>query len=216
LSGATSDQHLYFLYGKGRNGKSVFINVLTALFGTYAKTVDPSTLMETKRSGGSASGDIARLDGCRFLSSNEIQGNGFFNEELLKRLTGGDQITARSIYKSDFQFTPQFKLFMCGNNLAVIKGRDEGIWRRIALIPFCAHIETPDPYLESKLKGELSGILNWALEGWKMFQSDGEKLTMPAVVINASTEYRVDMDILGRFFFEYLEQCLTWKGLSLE
>jgi len=95
LSGLTTDHRLYFLYGNGKNGKSVFINILSALFGQNGISIDPSSLMELKRTSGQASGDIARLAGKRFISSNELPNNGMFNEEFVKRITPGDTTVAR-------------------------------------------------------------------------------------------------------------------------
>lgn len=199
LSGLTTDHRLYFLYGNGKNGKSVFINILSALFGQNGVSIDPSSLMELKRTSGQATGDIARLAGKRFISSNELPNNGMFNEEFVKRITSGDTTVARQLYKSDFEFTPVGKLFISGNNQPIIRGRDEGIWRRMTLIPFDAKIASPDSFLEQKLKQELPGILNWAIEGWKIFAGNGMKLITPQIIIEATAQYRNEMDILARW-----------------
>jgi len=199
LSGLTIDHRLYFLYGNGKNGKSVFINLLSALFGQNGVSIDPSSLMELKRTSGQATGDIARLAGKRFISSNELPNNGMFSEEFVKRITSGDTTVARDLYKSDFEFTPVGKLFISGNNQPIIRGRDEGIWRRIALIPFDAKISSPDSFLNQKLKQELPGILNWAIEGWKIFAGNSMKLITPQIIIDATAQYRNEMDVLARW-----------------
>lgn len=205
LSGLTTDHRLYFLYGNGKNGKSVFINILSALFGQNGLSIDPSSLMDLKRSAGQASSDISRLVGKRFISSNELPNNGMFNEEFVKRFTAGDTIVARDQYKKDFEFTPVGKLFISGNNQPIIRGRDEGIWRRMTLIPFDAKITSPDIFLDQKLKNELSGILNWAIEGWKIFLLNNKKLKTPDIIVNATAQYRMDMDILSRWRNECLQ-----------
>ena len=208
LSGLTTDHRLYFLYGNGKNGKSVFINILSALFGQNGVSIDPSSLMELKRTSGQATGDIARLAGKRFISSNELPNNGMFNEEFVKRITSGDTTVARQLYKSDFEFTPVGKLFISGNNQPIIRGRDEGIWRRIALIPFDAKISSPDSFLDQKLKQELSGILNWAIEGWKVFSGNDMKLNTPQIIIEATKQYRNEMDVLSK----WKNDCLKLDG----
>lgn len=211
LSGVMTDQRLYFLYGNGKNGKSVFINILSALFGQNGLSIDPSSLMDLKRSSGQASGDIARLAGKRFISSNELPNNGMFNEELLKRITSGDEVVARQLYKNDFQFSPVGKLFISGNNQPIIRGRDEGIWRRMTLIPFDAKIEAPDKFLDQKLKQELPGILNWAIKGWEIFASNNHALITPLNIEEATLEYRNEMDILARWKNDCLKVHATKK-----
>lgn len=213
LSGLTTDHRLYFLYGNGKNGKSVFINILSALFGQNGLSIDPSSLMDLKRSAGQATGDIARLVGKRFISSNELPNNGMFNEEFVKRFTAGDTIVARPVFGKDFEFTPVGKLFISGNNQPIIRGRDDGIWRRMTLIPFDAKITSPDIFLDQKLKNELSGILNWAIEGWKIFLLNNKKLKTPHIIVNATAQYRNDMDILARWKNDCL-QPVAFEKLS--
>ena len=214
LSGLTTDHRLYFLYGNGKNGKSVFINILSALFGQNGVSIDPSSLMDLKRTSGQANGDIARLAGIRFIASNELPNNGMFNEEFVKRLTSGDTTVARQLYKAEFEFTPVGKLFISGNNQPIIRGRDDGIWRRIALIPFDAKITSPDEFLDRKLRQELPGILNWAIKGWEMFLHNNSKLLTPSVIVKASLEYRNEMDILARWKSDCLKPDVN-KKLSL-
>lgn len=214
LSGLMTDQRLYFLYGNGKNGKSVFVNTLANLYGQNGLSIDPSSLMDLKRSSGQANGDIARLVGKRFISSNELPNNGMFNEELIKRITSGDTTVARKLYKSEFEFAPVGKLFISGNNQPIIRGRDEGIWRRITLIPFDANIPSPNRFLDAMLKEELPGILNWAIEGWKIFRNNNMELTTPDIIKNATEQYRNEMDILARWKNDCLKPDAN-KKLSL-
>lgn len=211
LSGLMTDQRLYFLYGNGCNGKSVFVNTLSALFGQNGLSIDPSSLMDLKRSSGQASGDIARLVGKRFISSNELPNNGMFNEELIKRLKSGDTAVARQLYKSEFEFLPVGKLFISGNNQPIIRGRDEGIWRRMTLIPFDAKITVPNRFLDATLRNELPGILNWAIEGWKIFLNNKSSLIRPEIIENATLQYRIEMDILSRWKDECLKPDVNKK-----
>jgi len=121
---------------------------------------------------------------------------------LIKKITGNDQITARFLYGEYFNFTPTFKIYMATNHKPVIKGTDHGIWRRIMLIPFTTTIpkEKQDKSLEEKLKNEASGILNWLLEGTLRWRREG--LAAPAVILNATDEYRGEMDVIGNFINE--------------
>jgi len=111
-------------------------------------------------------------------------------------------MTARFLYGEYFNFSPTFKIWMATNHKPVIKGTDYGIWRRIRLIPFTTRIEEDrqDKHLELKLKQEASGILNWLLEGTERWKR--ERLRAPASVLNATDEYRGEMDVIGNFLKE--------------
>jgi putative DNA primase/helicase len=121
------------------------------------------------------------------------------DETVIKQLTGGDSISARFLYGEHFEFTPQFKIWLGTNHKPTIRGRDEGIWRRIKVIPFIVSIplEQQDHNLRDKLKQEASGILNWALEGLAQWQAKG--LDEPELVKDATKEYRTDQDVLAHF-----------------
>jgi len=197
LTGSTQEQVLFFLYGTGANGKSTFLETLTALLGEYAAQTPTDTLM-IKRGGG-VPNDVARLRGARFVSAVEADEGKRLAESLVKQLTGGDTITARFLHKEFFEFKPQFKLLLAANHKPIIRGNDNAIWRRIRLIPFTVTIppEEQDRKLPINLREELSGILNWALEGCKQWQRDG--LGLPDEVKVATDDYRAEMDTIGDF-----------------
>jgi putative DNA primase/helicase len=135
------------------------------------------------------------------------------SEPLIKQITGNDLMTARFLYGEYFSFTPTFKIFMATNHKPVIKGTDHGIWRRIKLIPFTAVIpaEKQDKHLEDKLKAEAPGILNWLLEGFARWQEKG--LVAPDDVVNATEEYRGEMDVIGDFL---RERCVRLETVSIK
>ena len=162
LTGSTGDQCLFFLYGSGANGKSVFLNVVKDLLGGDLACQTPSETLMIKRSGGT--NDIARLQNVRAVIANEVEGGTLLAEALVKQMTGGERISARFHYQEFFEYMPKFKLFIAGNHKPVIRGRDNGIWRRIRLIPFTVTIPKAkrDAHLLTKLRAELPGILNWA------------------------------------------------------
>jgi len=200
LSGLTEQQYFLFLFGGGRNGKSVFIDIINALLKDYAMTMNPESLM-LKSGGGGANNDIARLAGARLVTSVELQEGRVFDENLIKQLTGGDKITARYLYRENFEFHPNLKLAVTGNHKPIVKGTDFGFWRRVLMVPFFANVDNPDAGLTQKLRGELPGILNWALEGWRIYQAEG--LVIPKVVERESFAYREEMDIVG----QWKQQC---------
>jgi putative DNA primase/helicase len=200
LTGDTSEQTMFILFGSGANGKSTFLNTIMYLLGDYAIATPTETFM--KRNGDQISNDIARLRGTRFVTTTEAELGKRFSEPLIKQITGNDRMTARFLYGEFFNFLPTFKIFMATNHKPVIKGTDHGIWRRIKLIPFTTRIEEEkqDKHLEEKLREESSGILNWLLEGTARWRR--EKLQTPASIRNATDEYRGEMDVIGNFLKE--------------
>lgn len=203
LTGSTSEQVLFFMFGTGRNGKSTFIETLQRLMGEYAVKTPTETLM--MRDGKGISNDVARLAGKRMVVAAETDEGQRLAEKTIKDLTGGDKITARFLHQEFFEFTPTFKLWMYGNHLPVIKGTDEGIWRRIRIIPFNVTIpkEEVDPDLALKLVDELPGILNWAIVGCEAWLKTG--LGEPVIVHEATADFRSEMDVLGEFIKEMCE-----------
>lgn len=203
LTGQTVEQCLFFLYGSGANGKSTFLNVVKDLLGSDFSTQTPSETLMAKR--GSSTNDIARLRGIRVLIANEVEDGSLLAEALVKQMTGGETLTARFHYAEYFELTPKFKLFIAGNHKPMIRGRDNGIWRRIRLIPFEVTIPSKqrDKNLQTKLRGELSGILNWAIQGCLDWQESG--LNTPKVITDAVSSYREEMDVIA----QWMSDCCT-------
>ena len=205
FTGSVDEQCLFILNGRGRNGKSVFSNVVSDVAGNYAKQMNVQTIVAKKNQSGSANSDIARLEGARIVTSSELNEGDRFDESLVKQLTGGDKILARFLYGSEFEYKPKFKIWMATNHLPIIRGTDDGIWRRIKIIPFNIQIpkEKVDKKLEYKLKAEYTGILNWVVQGSLMWQQEG--LEDPEAVRQVIENYRAEMDPLDAF----LEECCT-------
>lgn len=205
FTGSVDEQCLFILNGRGRNGKSVFSNVVSDVAGNYAKQMNVQTIVAKKNQSGSANSDIARLEGARIVTSSELNEGDRFDESLVKQLTGGDKILARFLYGSEFEYKPKFKIWMATNHLPIIRGTDDGIWRRIKIIPFNIQIpkEKVDKKLEYKLKAEYTGILNWIVQGAIMWQQEG--LKDPEAVTKVIETYRAEMDPLDAF----LEECCT-------
>ena len=202
LSGDVSEQCLFILWGTGANGKSTFLNVLLKLFGDYAC----STMIETfMKKNSEQSNDLARLKGARLVTTSEIEQGKQISESLIKSVTGEDSLTARFLYGEYFSFKPTFKIFMATNHKPKIRGADNGIWRRIKMIPFNVTIppEQRDKNLTEKLIAENSGILNWLLQGYTMWRKEGLS-EEPDAIREANTEYRMDMDSVGTFIVECL------------
>jgi putative DNA primase/helicase len=205
LTASTDEQCMFFLYGSGQNGKSTFIETLMALLGEYAMKV-PAEMLMAKQHAGGVPNDIARLPGVRFAVASEVEAGSRLAENTIKDLTGGDRITARFMRAEWFEFQPTHKLWMYGNHKPIIRGNDLGIWRRIRLIPFTVTIPAAerDPHLKDKLLAELPGILAWAVEGYEAWVTEG--LDVPEQVTKAVADYREEMDLIGMFMQDCLEE----------
>ncbi len=208
LTGSTAEQCAFFLYGIGRNGKSTFIDVIRDVFGDYAANIQPETIMVKSSQSNAINSDIARLKGARLVTSVEPNEGVRLNEGLLKQLTGDDTVTARKLYSEEFEFKPEFKLWMATNHKPIIRGTDTGIWRRIHMIPFDVQIpeDKVDKNLTHKLKAEMTGIFKWCIDGCLMWQREG--LQMPAAVLKSVREYRREMDVISAF----IEDKCTLEG----
>jgi putative DNA primase/helicase len=173
-------------------------------------TTPTDTLMV--KNGQSIPGDVARLMGARFVSASESGDGRRLDEELIKRISGGDRMSARFLHHDWFEFYPVLKLWLAANHKPTIRGTDHGIWRRIHLIPFTVTFppSKQDRKLMSKLHAEASGILAWAVRGCLEWQRSG--LQPPQVVQDATEEYRTEMDTFGTFLAEC---CVLQRGAQM-
>ena len=206
MTAYTKEQCMFFLYGNGSNGKSVFVDTIAYMLGEYAASCQPETVMMRDRNN-TARGDLARLKGARMVVTSEPNDGCRLDEGIVKQMTGGteNKLTARFLYGREFEFSPEFKIVMSANYKPVIKGTDNGIWRRVRLIPFTAEFtkENRDPQLTEKLRRELPGILNWAIAGAVGWCKEG--LPPCAIIDEAGQEYRSEMDRVQQF----LDDCTT-------
>ena len=210
LTGTVGEQCLFFLHGGGANGKSTFLSVIQHLLGDYAFAAEADLLLASNHERHSTG--IADLHGRRIVVVQETDEGRRLDEALVKRLTGGDLITARRMRQDNFQFTPTHKLWMAANHRPTVRGTDHAIWRRIRMIPFTNSIDEKDQdhTLIDRLLAELPGITQWALAGCNAWQTAG--LRPPAAVLQATLDYRTEQDHIGRF----VDECCTLaEGLTV-
>ena len=215
LTGSTQEHALFFLYGTGANGKSVFVNTLATILGDYATNAPMDTFMETRTDRHPT--DMAGLRGARFVAAIETEQGRRWAESKLKNLTGGDKISARFMRQDFFEFFPQFKLFVAGNHKPAIRNIDEAMKRRLHLIPFTITVppERRDKHLQQKLLAERDGILAWAVQGCLDWQRLG-RLDPPQQVVDATEEYFEAEDALGRWLEERCVREPNAKSLTAE
>lgn len=218
FTGHTDEHCLFVLYGTGSNGKTTFTEAIRLLLGDYAQRVSVESLMQSWGSGQAATPEVANMVGARFVLSSEIPENRKLNESLVKDLTGGDTITARKLFQNPFTFLPTHKLWIFGNHKPRVAGTDEGIWRRIRVVPFNVTIpknqrQRMSEVLE-KFQEEMPGILGWAVLGCLLWQAVG----LPAVdsVQAATAEYRNEQDLLQQFLEEKCEMQVDYAVVKDE
>ncbi|MEK1930701.1 MAG: phage/plasmid primase, P4 family [Pararhizobium sp.] len=203
LTGDTREHALFFGYGTGGNGKSVFIETVSGILGDYATTAPISAFTLSHHDQHPT--EIARLQGARLVVASETEEGKRWNEARVKQLTGGDRIAARYMRQDFFEFTPLFKLLIVGNHRPRLKTVDEAMRRRLQMIPFIVTIsdEEKDKQLGRKLKPEWPGILHKIIQGGIDWQASG--LSAPEAVTTATQGYFDDEDTFGEWMAECCE-----------
>jgi putative DNA primase/helicase len=204
LTGSTEEHALFFAYGRGANGKSTYVNAITAAMGDYHQTAPIETFTASPLDRHPT--ELAGLRGARLVTATETEEGRRWAESRIKTLTGGDPIPARFMRQDFFEYLPQFKLFFAGNHKPSLRSVDEAIKRRFNLIPFTVTIppEERDQELPEKLRAELPGILAWMIEGCRQWRERG--LNPPPVVTKATAAYLEAEDGLAAWIEECCER----------
>lgn len=204
-------QRMAFFHGSGANGKSVLVDTIARIAGAYSATARIESLTGTnRRDGSSATPDLIPLMGARFVRTSEPDEGQRLQEGLLKELTGGEPIMVRPLHGAFVEEEPRFKLTMSGNHKPDVRGTDDGIWRRLMLVPFDVQIpeEERDPDLVDRLWEERAGIFAWLVEG--LCEALEVGVQPPSSVVAATQEYRAESDPVGQF----LTACCVVSGSS--
>ena len=202
LTGLTIEQALYFLHGPGANGKSTLLDLMLMAAGEYGATTPAQTLLSGNRA--AIRNDLARLHGVRMVSAIEVNKHRQMDEALTKQVTGGDVVTSRFLQKELFEHRPQYTILIAANHLPCIQGQDDGIWRRIRVIPARAKVskEELNPHLKEQLQDELPGILAWMVKGAKKYLKSG--LPECAAVEKATKTFRATSNHVAEFVADCL------------
>ena len=208
LTGITREHSLFFVYGRGGNGKGVFLNALTNIVGGYATTAAMDTFTASKTDRHPT--DLAMLQHARLVTASETEEGRAWAESRIKQLTGGDPITARYMRRDFFTYLPKFKLLIVGNHRPVLHNVDDANRRRFNIIPFVNKPPVPDRHLEDHLRTEYPAILRWMIDGCLDWQANG--LCRPACVVDATAEYFEEQDLFG----QWLQECCTLGRLEWE
>ena len=200
LVGRVLEHVLGILTGTGRNGKGVFYGALGHALGDYYLFAEPDLFMQ--RQGASTTGEMD-LRGVRWAVVSENDQGRHLAEATMKRLTGGDPITARHLYQKHVTFLPSHTPILVTNHLPKVSGDDPAIWARIRVVPFDVVIPAPerDTHLPERLELHADAILSWAITGYQDYSQRG-RLDEPASVEAATNAYQRDNDAVARFVEE--------------
>jgi len=201
LTGVARVKAFFVLLGGGDNGKTTWVETLRGLMGDYAQEAAIQTFLAHRHE--TIGNDVATLAGARLVTAGEPEKGRRWNEALLKRLTGGDRVKARRLYREGEEYTPGFKLIFHVNELPSSWDLSPGFWGRVKVVPWRHAIppaERIENYHEVLLREEAPGILNWLLAGCRTWLADG--LGEPPEVRAATQHYRDDSDTLREFWAE--------------
>lgn len=199
LLGVTREQRLFIWYGTGANGKGTLRDAVVSALGDYAVEVPADILLASKYGSNHLAPERMRLKGTRVAFCSEIPEGARMDEATMKKLTGGDPVTGKLLYKNPVEFQPSHTLFMLTNFLPVVRGDDPAVWRRILAVPFDVVVppEERDPELPEKLKACPDAVMAWLWRGWEDYGRQG--LNAPESVLAATRAYEHDSDVLARF-----------------
>jgi putative DNA primase/helicase len=198
LTGLTHEQVFAFFHGGGRNGKSTLVDIVCRVFDDYAATVPIETLAgEQRRKGGDATPDLMKVPGARLVRASEPESSMKLREAMVKSLTSDEPILIRGLHKDFMEIYPSFKLVISGNHKPRIDNDDNGIWRRVLLVPWGVQLGRADvdKQLGRKLWLERDGILAWLVRGTLLYLEQG--LDVPDTVLAATEEYRTESNPIG-------------------
>ena len=214
LTGSTREHALVFCYGPGGTGKTVFLNTVAGIFGDYATNAAMETFTASKYE--SHPTDLAMLAGARLVTASETEEGRAWAENRIKRLTGGDPITARFMRQDFFTYVPGFKLTIVGNHEPSLRNVDAAMKRRFNIVPFKNTPQKVDQELPEALKAEWPGVLRWMIEGCLEWQKKG--LQPPKSVREATADYFDTQDLLAQWLEDSCdadrEGKYTWTATS--
>lgn len=196
LVGAVREHHLHLAIGDGANAKTSVLGTVQHALGDYAATAAPDLLLASRDSRHPT--ELADLRARRLVLTHETGAGRSLNEDRVKQLTGGDKVKARRMREDFSEIAPTWHLWLISNHRPRIRGTDNGVWRRVALVEFLHTIpaEKRDHARIDRLKDEAAGVLGWLVRGCKWWQLGG--LAPPKDVQAATEKYRIDEDQLGR------------------
>lgn len=216
LYGRVSEHLFAVLTGTGANGKSTMYGAVNYALGDYATVIDPALLMTAERSGRAGGPELMQLLGARLVVGSETEDGRKLDEATMKRLTGGDELTARRLYREPVTWQPTHQLLYVTNHLPQVKGNDPAVWRRLRVIPFGVVVPPGerDPGLPERLELAAEAVLAWCVAGYVHYRDTG--MQEPTSVVAATEDYRADSDAVARFITEACMVSVTATATTRE
>lgn len=211
LAGRVDHRAIFLLYGPPKTGKSQFLKLMELIFGSFGGTAASDTLRVTQST---QSNNLHGLKGKRFVSTSETSVDTRLDEELIKRLTGGDRIVSRDLYEKNQEWQPECTIFMATNDLPRLSVDDSAIWTRVKPIPFFTQFSRDGQNKEihniamKLFEEEASGILNWLLDGLATFKLHG--LGEPAAVAESIAAHKQESDVVATFIADALDEAILY------
>ena len=206
LTGSTAEQAIFFGFGAGGNGKSVWANIINFLLSDYCGTAPFSTFAMNANDNHPT--DLAGFVGKRCIVASETKENRTWNADLIKSISGQDKIAARFMHGNFFEYFPNFKLMVIGNHMPNLQSVDHAARRRFHILPFLfdpvKNKSSVNQNLIEELKGELPAIMQWAIDGCILWQKEG--LEKPKKVKELTDSYFEAEDIFADFLREVQEE----------
>lgn len=196
-TGSVRENKVFFFFGGGRNGKSVFMNVVSKILGDYSRVMPRGMILKGDKK--EKQRDLACVRGTRLLVDSEVGEDSRLDENFIKTVTGAEKLDSRGLYKMNFAYMPSFKIICCTNNKPIVESNDYAIWQRIKLVPFKNTVLEKDQNknLVVELEMEAEGILQWIVDGARKWNREG--FNKCKAVDKATEEYRLDEDVFSRF-----------------
>lgn len=198
LTGSVKEHQMLFIHGDGGNGKSLLLNTLAGILGDYAQAASMDTFASSKFERHST--DLAAMRGARMVAVSEVSEGVGWNQQRLATMTGGDKVRARFMRQDEFEYYPQFKLWVVGNHKPELGNVNDAMRRRMNIVPFSKKIDNPDTDMFESLKAEWPAILHWMIRGCLAWQREG--LRKPDVVRKETEEYFGQQDTFGQWLVE--------------
>lgn len=198
-TGSTQEERFFIMYGTGGSGKGTFVDAMRSVLGENYETAESATFLKNERA---IRNDLAKLDGCRVVTTNEPNRGAELDAGLVKQATGRDPLTARFLNKEFFTFVPQFKPWFLCNDKPKVRANDSGIWRRLVPMAFKFQPAEVDKTLKDRLvmPDVKSAVFAWLVTGAVRWYHEG--LVLPPVVEAEAAKYRADSDPLSRWMTE--------------
>ena len=208
LSGDTSEQCLFICHGNGSNGKTTMLEAVRIIMAGYGLAANIETFQVRKYE--TVRNDIAEMYGARLVTASENTMGSRLNEAFIKKATGKEPLRARRLHENEFEFMPEFTLWLAVNHKPVVKDTTKGMWRRVHFIPFNVTFEEHQidkHFVEKLLSNESEGIFAWLLQGCIAWYTQG-RLNVPKAVNEATQAYKAEMDTIANFLDN---ECLLCK-----